>query len=133
MTESTSGNTSGNTSETKHRAGLFDIRFIIAALVGLYGVVLVLTGIFDSGSLVENIISGLAAGGFFLVAAIVYPAGMGIGDVKLAAVMGLVLGRAVIPAIRANRCGSTAASRAGRATTGCGPRTAKPTMAGSRR
>ena len=60
---------------------------------------LVLTAVFDSGSLVENLISGLGAGGFFLLAAIVYPAGMGIGDVKLAAVMGLVLGRAVIPAI----------------------------------
>jgi leader peptidase (prepilin peptidase)/N-methyltransferase len=60
---------------------------------------LVLTGVFDSGSLVENLIAGVAAGGFFLVALIVYPAGMGMGDVKLAAVMGLVLGRAVIPAI----------------------------------
>ena len=28
-----------------------------------------------------------------------YPAGMGMGDVKLAAVMGLVLGRAVAPAM----------------------------------
>ncbi len=60
---------------------------------------LVLTAVFDSGSLVENLISAAAAGGFFLLAAIVYPAGMGMGDVKLAAVMGLVLGRAVAPAI----------------------------------
>jgi leader peptidase (prepilin peptidase)/N-methyltransferase len=29
----------------------------------------------------------------------VYPAGMGMGDVKLAAVMGLFLGRAVAPAV----------------------------------
>lgn len=58
-----------------------------------------LTAAFDSGSLVENLISGVGAGGFFLVAAIVYPAGMGMGDVKLAGVMGLVLGRAVIPAV----------------------------------
>ena len=28
---------------TTHRAGLFDIRFIIAALIGLYGVILVIT------------------------------------------------------------------------------------------
>ena len=54
---------------------------------------------FDSDSLVENLIAGAAAGGFFLLAAIVYPAGMGMGDVKLAAVMGLFLGRAVAPAI----------------------------------
>ena len=39
------------------------------------------------------------AGGFFLLAAIVYPAGMGMGDVKLAGVLGLFLGRAVAPAI----------------------------------
>jgi len=54
---------------------------------------------FDSDSLVENLIAGAAAGGFFLLAAIVYPAGMGMGDVKLAGVLGLFLGRAVAPAI----------------------------------
>lgn len=42
---------------------------------------------------------GAAAGGFFLLAALAYPAGMGMGDVKLAAVMGLFLGAAVAPAI----------------------------------
>ena len=55
--------------------------------------------VFDSDSLVEHLIAALAAGGFFLLAAIVYPAGMGMGDVKLAGVMGLFLGRAVAPAI----------------------------------
>jgi leader peptidase (prepilin peptidase) / N-methyltransferase len=52
-----------------------------------------------SGDLVEHLIAGAAAGGFLLVAALVYPAGMGMGDVKLAAVMGLFLGRAVAPAM----------------------------------
>lgn len=33
-----------------HRAGLFDIRFIIGALIGLYGVVLVIAGFFTSSS-----------------------------------------------------------------------------------
>jgi leader peptidase (prepilin peptidase)/N-methyltransferase len=33
------------------------------------------------------------------LAALVHPAGMGMGDVKLAGVMGLYLGRAVAPAI----------------------------------
>ena len=47
---------------------------------------------FDTDSLVEHLIAGAAAGGFFLIAAIVYPAGMGMGDVKLAGVMGLFLG-----------------------------------------
>jgi leader peptidase (prepilin peptidase)/N-methyltransferase len=53
----------------------------------------------DPGALPEHLIAGLAAGGFFLLAAIVYPAGMGMGDVKLAAVLGLFLGRAVGPAL----------------------------------
>ena len=45
----------------------------------------------------EHLIAGAAAGGFLFVAVMAYPAGMGMGDVKLAAVMGLVLGRAVAP------------------------------------
>jgi leader peptidase (prepilin peptidase)/N-methyltransferase len=49
--------------------------------------------------LVEHTIAGVAAGGFFLAAVLAYPAGMGMGDVKLAGVMGLFLGRAVGPAI----------------------------------
>ncbi len=47
----------------------------------------------------ERLIAGIAAGGFLLLAALAYPGGMGMGDVKLAGVMGLFLGRAVAPAI----------------------------------
>jgi leader peptidase (prepilin peptidase)/N-methyltransferase len=47
----------------------------------------------------ERLIAGAAAGGFLLLAALAYPGGMGMGDVKLAAMMGLFLGRAVAPAI----------------------------------
>jgi leader peptidase (prepilin peptidase) / N-methyltransferase len=47
----------------------------------------------------EHLIAAVAAGGFFLLAAIAYPRGMGMGDVKLAAVMGLFLGRSVAPAL----------------------------------
>jgi leader peptidase (prepilin peptidase) / N-methyltransferase len=47
----------------------------------------------------EHLIAGAAAGGFFLLAALAYPRGMGMGDVKLAAVLGLFLGRAVAPAV----------------------------------
>ena len=36
--------------EKPHRAGLFDIRFIIATLIGTYGVILVLTGLLTSDS-----------------------------------------------------------------------------------
>jgi leader peptidase (prepilin peptidase) / N-methyltransferase len=43
----------------------------------------------------EHLIAAAAAGGFLLVAAVAYPAGMGMGDVKLAFVMGLFLGREV--------------------------------------
>ncbi len=53
----------------------------------------------DAGSLPERLIAGLAAGGFLLMAALAYPSGMGMGDVKLAAVMGLFLGRTVGPAM----------------------------------
>ena len=47
----------------------------------------------------EHLIAAAAAGGFFLIAAVAYPAGMGMGDVKLAAVLGIFLGRAVAPAL----------------------------------
>jgi leader peptidase (prepilin peptidase)/N-methyltransferase len=49
----------------------------------------------------ERLIAGAAAGGLLLLAALAYPRGMGMGDVKLAAVMGLFLGRAVGPAMLA--------------------------------
>jgi leader peptidase (prepilin peptidase) / N-methyltransferase len=47
----------------------------------------------------ERLIAATAAGGFLLLAALAYPGGMGMGDVKLATVMGLFLGRAVAPAM----------------------------------
>jgi leader peptidase (prepilin peptidase) / N-methyltransferase len=53
----------------------------------------------DTDFLVEALIGAVAAGGFFLIAALLYPRGMGMGDVKLAGVLGLYLGRAVAPAI----------------------------------
>lgn len=53
----------------------------------------------DPGSLGERAIAATAAGGLLLIAALAYPGGMGLGDVKLAAVMGLYLGRSVAPAI----------------------------------
>jgi leader peptidase (prepilin peptidase) / N-methyltransferase len=53
----------------------------------------------DPGSLPERALVGAAAGGLLLLAALAYPRGMGLGDVKLAATMGLFLGRNVAPAI----------------------------------
>ena len=53
----------------------------------------------DPSSLPERAIAAVGAGGFLLLAAVAYPKGMGMGDVKLAAVIGLYLGRAVAPAM----------------------------------
>jgi leader peptidase (prepilin peptidase) / N-methyltransferase len=53
----------------------------------------------DPGSLPERAAAAVAAGGLLLAAALAYPRGMGIGDVKLAAVMGFFLGRNVAPAL----------------------------------
>jgi leader peptidase (prepilin peptidase)/N-methyltransferase len=52
-----------------------------------------------TGDLPEHLIAGAAAGMFLLVAVLAYPSGMGMGDVKLAAVLGLFLGRDVAPAM----------------------------------
>jgi leader peptidase (prepilin peptidase)/N-methyltransferase len=51
------------------------------------------------GDLPELLISGGGAVLFFLLAALAYPAGMGMGDVKLAGVMGLYLGLSVVPGL----------------------------------
>jgi leader peptidase (prepilin peptidase) / N-methyltransferase len=53
----------------------------------------------DPGSLPGRGIAAAAAGGCLLVVACARPGGMGMGDVKLAAVMGLYLGAAVAPAL----------------------------------
>ncbi len=53
----------------------------------------------DPSSLPERVIAAAAAGALFFIAALAYPRGMGLGDVKLAATMGLFLGRDVAPAI----------------------------------
>jgi leader peptidase (prepilin peptidase)/N-methyltransferase len=53
----------------------------------------------DPGSLPERAAAAVGAGAFLLLFAVIYPRGMGMGDVKLAAVMGLFLGVSVIPAL----------------------------------
>ena len=70
----------------------------VLVIIGAVGAVALLIA-FDPDSLVENLVAAAAAFAFFFLAAVVYPAGMGMGDVKLAGVMGLFLGRAVAPAI----------------------------------
>jgi leader peptidase (prepilin peptidase)/N-methyltransferase len=67
---------------------------IVAALLGV-----AIAATTDPGSLPERAAAAAAAGGLLFAAALAYPRGMGLGDVKLAAVMGLFLGRNVAPAI----------------------------------
>jgi leader peptidase (prepilin peptidase)/N-methyltransferase len=55
--------------------------------------------ILSPSDVVEYLVSGAGAFLFFFLAALAYPRGMGMGDVKLAGAMGLALGRAVAPAI----------------------------------
>ena len=50
---------------------------------------------------VEWLAAGLGAAAFFLIAALAYPGGMGMGDVKLALLLGVVLGRTVPVALLA--------------------------------
>ena len=49
----------------------------------------------------EWVLASLGAALFFFVPMLVYPAGMGMGDVKLAALLGAALGRAVVLAVAA--------------------------------
>ena len=56
-------------------------------------------GATDPSSLPERGAAAAGAGGFLLLFALLYPRGMGMGDVKLAAVMGLFLGVSVVPAL----------------------------------
>jgi leader peptidase (prepilin peptidase) / N-methyltransferase len=52
-----------------------------------------------TGDVPELLAWGAGAFAFLLIAALVYPAGMGMGDVKLAGLMGLYLGSSVVAAM----------------------------------
>jgi leader peptidase (prepilin peptidase) / N-methyltransferase len=67
---------------------------LVSAIAGI-----AIAAVPDPASLPERAIAALAAGGLLLLTAIAYPKGMGMGDVKLAALMGLYLGQAVAPAL----------------------------------
>jgi leader peptidase (prepilin peptidase)/N-methyltransferase len=76
-------------------------RRIIPNKILLVGAVLAvaISAVAEPGSLTERAIAAAAAGGLLFGVALAYPRGMGLGDVKLAATMGLFLGRNVAPAI----------------------------------
>jgi leader peptidase (prepilin peptidase)/N-methyltransferase len=83
-------------------AALIDLehRIIPNRITALGAVLALVIGLaLDPGGEPERLIAGAAAGGFLLIAALVYPGGMGMGDVKLAAVMGLFLGPPVAAGI----------------------------------
>jgi leader peptidase (prepilin peptidase)/N-methyltransferase len=67
---------------------------LVAAIAGV-----AIAAIGDPSSLPERAIAAAAAGGALFLVVLAYPKGMGLGDVKLTAVMGLYLGRNVAPAI----------------------------------
>ncbi len=70
---------------------------VVLAPAAIAAVAITLVG--DSDLLTQRLLAGAIAGGVLLLVALLYPRGMGMGDVKLAAVMGLFLGRAVGPAL----------------------------------
>jgi leader peptidase (prepilin peptidase) / N-methyltransferase len=67
---------------------------LVASAIGLVAI-----GISDPASLPERAAAAAGASGVLFFAALAYPGGMGLGDVKLAAAMGLFLGVEVIPAM----------------------------------
>lgn len=78
----------------------FERRVIPNPVLGVGAVVAVaLVAVADPSSVPERALAAAGAGGALLLVALAYPRGMGMGDVKLVAVMGLYLGRAVAPAL----------------------------------
>lgn len=62
-------------------------------------VAIVLGTALDPGGQVERLVAGAAGGTLLALPALLRPNGMGMGDAKLVAVLGLYLGAAVIPAV----------------------------------
>jgi leader peptidase (prepilin peptidase)/N-methyltransferase len=72
-----------------------------AIVLPTLAVVLILQIAFYPDHALEWVLAALAAALFFFVPLLVYPAGMGMGDVKLAALLGAALGKSVAAAILA--------------------------------
>jgi leader peptidase (prepilin peptidase) / N-methyltransferase len=70
-----------------------------AIVLPTLGIVLILQIAFYPDHALEWVIAALAAALFFFVPLLIYPAGMGMGDVKLAALLGAALGKSVAAAI----------------------------------
>jgi leader peptidase (prepilin peptidase)/N-methyltransferase len=76
-------------------------RRVIPNVILLPGAItaLAMLGLTRPHDLPEHAVAAVGAGGLLLAAALASPGGMGMGDVKLAAVMGLYLGRSVAVAM----------------------------------
>jgi leader peptidase (prepilin peptidase)/N-methyltransferase len=70
-------------------------RFVIPDRIVLPSAAIVLVAQTAIDPSPEWLIGGLAAAGFLFLVALVYPAGLGMGDVKLALLLGFMLGRTV--------------------------------------
>ena len=71
-----------------------NVVLIVSAVIGV-----VLLALGDRDALADHLIAAAVAFAALFLVALVYPRGMGMGDVKLAGVMGLYLGKAVAPAL----------------------------------
>lgn len=67
---------------------------VVSAVIGA-----AILAVGDPSSLPERALAAVAAGGVLFLVVLAYPKGMGLGDVKLTALMGLYLGRNVAPAV----------------------------------
>jgi leader peptidase (prepilin peptidase) / N-methyltransferase len=71
----------------------------------------------EPAALPTHAAAAAGAGGFFLAAALLRPGELGMGDVKLAAVLGLYLGASVVPALLVALLAASAVGVAGRRST----------------
>jgi len=71
----------------------------------------------EPAALATHAAAAAGAGGFFLAAALLRPGELGMGDVKLAAVLGLYLGASVVPALLVALLAASAVGVAGRRST----------------
>jgi leader peptidase (prepilin peptidase) / N-methyltransferase len=75
-------------------------RLVVPATI----VVLLACALFTPDAFVEHALAALAAGGFLFVAAVIRPNDLGMGDVKLAVLLGALLGRGVLQALVIGFC-----------------------------
>jgi leader peptidase (prepilin peptidase)/N-methyltransferase len=84
-----------------------DRRIIPNRITGPAAIVALVVGlVLDPGGELGRVLWAAIAGGFLLIAALAYPAGMGMGDVKLLGMIGLFEGRAAVVTLFAALIGS---------------------------